>query len=90
LLRVFDDILIKLGVIMTFSCLKLMLSSVSSSVVVHTVGTSLYTLRSDVTFLLSHPLNLNIFLHNITGGHYFRDGNQVFISHMGVGGPMNV
>ena len=73
---------------MTFSCLELMLLPVSSSVVVHTVGTSLYTSRNDVAFLLSHPQILNIFLPSITGGRYFCDGNKVFISNMV--GPMNV
>jgi len=83
-IRAFKEFVIKLDIIMTFSCLKLMLSSVSSSVF-HPVGTSLYTLRSDIAFLLSHPPNLSIFL---TGRHYFCDCNKVFISHMVR--PMNV
>ena len=33
-------------------------------------------------------LNLQIFLPSITGGHYFCDGNQVFISHLR--GPKNI
>lgn len=88
LLRVVKDFVINLEIITTFICLKILLSSVSSSVVVHTVGTSLYTVRSDVAFLLINPPNLNIFLPNITGRHYFCDGNKVFISHMV--GLMNV
>jgi hypothetical protein len=67
-LRVFNDFVINLEVSTTFICLKFMFSSVSSSVVVHTVETSLYNLRSDVTFLLSHPPNLNFFFQILLVG----------------------
>lgn len=68
---IFNDFVVNRGVILAFICLKLMFTSVSSSVCDHTVGTSLYTLRSDVAFLLSHSPNLIIFLLNISGWHFF-------------------